>query len=95
MAILYKDPKYEYTYQLSLWLKNVRELQAMLKPFTAEDGHAVVRCNKYGEYAVFTKAKATERKRYKLEVVLGCKCSTLLRPVGKRAKTGGLTSKRR
>lgn len=72
MSVLYKDPKYEYCYQLSLWIPDVKELASMLEPFTGPVDHAVVRHNKHGEFAVFTKGKASQAKRYKLEVLLEC-----------------------
>ena len=72
MAILSRDPRYEYCRQLSLWGKDVSELLHMLEPFV-EYPSCVVRQNNRGLFAVFTKGPAAERTRYKLEVVLACK----------------------
>ena len=75
--LLSKDPKYQYSMQLSLWVEDPLVLTSMLEPFMYAYPHALVRVNNRQKYAVFTKGDASERTRYKLEVILGCEVYTL------------------
>jgi len=75
-----KDPqtgKYKFMYQLSLWVRSVRELEHMLEPFQGPTDHAVIRCNKQGELAVFTRGVAKDSPKCSCDELAGCTVTTL------------------
>lgn len=73
MSLLPKDVRYEYCRQLSLWVNDVSTLAHMTRPFEGLYPSAVIRRNNRGLFALFVRGPASQRTRYKLEVVLSCK----------------------
>jgi hypothetical protein len=69
--ILTKDSRYRYSKQVTKWLASLDELLPLLEPFRGFN-HCVIRRNRRGKYALFTRGDCTPKQRYKLEVSLVC-----------------------
>jgi lysozyme family protein len=70
--LMSKDNRYQYGNQLTKWCQDLDSIRHVLEPYKRDYPHCIVRKDKSGRVAVFSKKPCTMRQRYELEVKRGC-----------------------